>query len=195
ENVSTIGRIERGTPVKQIRATDNWMEIEAPPNAYAFVAVEMLEKSPAPAPAPTELAANTTRTAPAQPPPTVENVKPDTAPAVATEPAPAPTQAAQPATQPPVSPQPAPTVEAAAPKRVVSREGTVVISRSIQAPTSYALENRESRRTVNYLHSESEDINLKKFAGKKVIVTGEELIDQRWVNTPIIEVESIRLLP
>ena len=88
-----------------------------------------------------------------------------------------------------------PAVEAAPPKRVVIREGTVVVSRSIQAPTSYGLENRESRRIVNFLHSESEDINLKKFAGKKVIVTGEELIDQRWVNTPIIEVESIRLVP
>ena len=193
ERFSIIGRIERGTPVKQIRTTDNWMEIEAPPNAYAFVAADMLEKSAAPAPAPTQLAANTTQAAPAQPPPTVENVKPEPAPAVATEPVPAPTQAAPPSTQPP-GPPPT-TVEAAALKRVVSREGTVVVSRSIQAPTSYALENRESRRTVNYLHSESEDINLKRFAGKKVIVTGEELIDQRWVNTPIIEVESIRLLP
>jgi len=196
ERFSVIGRLERGTTVKQIRTTDNWMEIEAPPNAYAFVAAEMLEKSAAPAP--TELAANTPNVAPNQPPPTVETVKPDTAPAVATEPVPAPTQAAQPPAQPPVlAPAPAATttVEAAAPKRVVSREGLVVVSRSIQAPTSYALEHRESRRTFNYLHSESEDINLKRFAGKKVIVTGEELIDQRWVNTPIIEVESIRLVP
>ena len=198
ENFSVIGRIERGTPVKQIRTTGNWMEIEAPTNAYAFVAAEMLEKSAAPAPAPTELAANATKAAPTQPPPTVELVKPETAPAVATEPVPAPTQAAPPATQPPglaQQPAPTPTVEAAPPKRVVSREGTVVVSRSIQAPTSYGLENRESRRIVNFLHSESEDINLKRFAGKKVIVTGEELIDQRWVNTPIIEVESIRLVP
>jgi hypothetical protein len=80
------------------------------------------------------------------------------------------------------------------PKRVVSREGTVIVSRSIQAPTAFALENRESRRTVNYLHSESDDINLKKFAGKKVVVSGEELIDQRWINTPIIEVESIQVV-
>jgi hypothetical protein len=198
ERFSIIGRIERGAAVNQIRTADNWMEIEAPTNAYAFVAAEMLEKSAAPAPAPTQLAANTTKAAPAEPPPTVENVKPETAPVAATEPVPAPTQAAPPATQPPgLAPQPATTttVEATTLKRVVSREGTVVVSRSIQAPTSYALENRESRRTVNYLHSESEDINLKRFAGKKVVVTGEELIDQRWVNTPIIEVESIRLLP
>jgi len=198
ERFSIIGRIGRGTPVKQIRTTDNWMEIEAPGSAFAFVAAEMLEKSAAPAPAPPQLAANTTKPAPAQPAPTVENVKPETAPAVATEPVPAPTQVAPPVTQAPgLAPQTAPAtaVEAVAPKRIVSREGTVVVSRSIQAPTAYALENRESRRTVNYLHSESEDINLKKFAGKKVIVMGEELIDQRWVNTPIIEVESIRLLP
>src|SRR2546425_2695184 len=69
EYFSIIGRIERGTQVKQIRTTDNWMEIEAPPSAYAFVAAEMLEKSAATAP--TQLAANTTKTAPAQPPPTV----------------------------------------------------------------------------------------------------------------------------
>jgi len=181
ERFSIIGRIERGTPVKQIRTTDNWMEIEAPGNAFAFVAAEMLEKSAVPAPAPT-----------------LETVKTETPPAVATEPVPAPTQVVPPVTQPAdVAPQPAPTtaVEAVAPKRVVSREGTVIVSRSIQAPTSYALEHRESHRTVNYLHSESEDIDLKRFAGKKVIVMGEELIDQRWVNTPIIEVESIRLLP
>src|SRR5437773_967070 len=35
ERFSIIGRIERGTPVKQIRTTDNWMEIEAPTNPYA----------------------------------------------------------------------------------------------------------------------------------------------------------------
>ena len=104
---------------------------------------------------------------------------------VAVEPTPAPGQP---------TPQPAP-AEATPPKRVVSREGTVVVSRSIQAPTAYALENRESHRTVNYLHSESEDINLKRFAGKRVIVSGEELIDERWTNTPIIEVESIQVVP
>jgi len=196
ERFSIIGRIERGTPVKQIRTTDNWMEIEAPGNAFAFVAAEMLEKLTAPAQP--QLAANTTKPAPAQPAPTVETVKTETAPAVATEPVPAPAEPAPTVTPPPgLAAQPVPTtaVEAVAPKRVVSREGTVIVSRSIQAPTSYALEHRESHRTVNYLHSESEDIDLKRFAGKKVIVMGEELIDQRWVNTPIIEVESIRLLP
>jgi len=196
ENFSIIGRIDRGTPVKEIRTEGQWMEIEAPANAYAFVAAEFLEKTGAPPPATTDLAAKANpNAAPSQPAPTVENVKPEPAPALAAEPTPTPAQPTpQPATP---APEPAPLTpaELTPPKRVVSREGTVVVSRSIQAPTSYALESRESRRTVNYLHSESEDVSLKKFAGKKVIVTGEELIDQRWVNTPIIEVESIQVVP
>ena len=48
---------------------------------------------------------------------------------------------------------------------------------------------------VNYLHAEDEFLKLKNFAGRKVIITGEELIDQRWRNTPIVEVETIRLVP
>jgi hypothetical protein len=92
-----------------------------------------------------------------------------------------------------------PSVEAEAtevpPRRVVSREGRVIISRSIQAPTDYALESLDTRRTINYLHSEDLGVNLKVYAGRKVIVTGEELIDKRWTRTPIVEVESIRLVP
>src|SRR5947208_998538 len=56
ENFSIIGRIDRGTPVKEIRTEGQWMEIEAPANAYAFVAAEFLEKTGAPPPATTDLA-------------------------------------------------------------------------------------------------------------------------------------------
>ena len=192
ENFSVIGRIDRGTPVKEIRTEGNWMEIEAPANAFAFIAADMLEKSTAPIPPPAEIAGNT-NAAPAQPPTTIENVKPEPPPALAVEPIPTPARP----TPEPATPAPAPAAatDATPPKRVVSREGTVVYARSIQAPTKFALENHEARKTVNFLHSEIEDINLKKFAGKKVIVTGEELIDQRWISTPIIEVDSIRLVP
>ena len=37
ENFSVIGRLDRGTPVKEIRTDGNWMEIESPTNAFAFV--------------------------------------------------------------------------------------------------------------------------------------------------------------
>jgi len=196
ENFSVLCRLDRGTPVREIRVVENWMEIEAPTNASAFVAADLLVIQP---PATTPTLAQTTPT-PEPAPTTVENVTTEPKPAPVTDATPAPTpaltQPATPAATTPGEPVPAPTAAPEPPpRRVVNREGLVIVSRSIQAPTSYALENPELRRTINYLHSEDESVKLKNFAGRKVIVTGEELIDQRWVNTPIIEVESIRLVP
>lgn len=198
ENFSILSRLERGAPVKEIRVVENWMEIQAPANASAFVAADLLEIQAPPATPPLAQAAPTPEPAPT----TVENVTTEPKPAPVVDatavPAPAPALPATttPATATPAEPVAAPTaVTESAPRRVVSREGLVIVSRSIQAPTSYGLENPELRRTINYLHSEDETLKLKNFAGRKVIVTGEELIDQRWVNTPIIEVESIRLVP
>ena len=189
ENFSILGRVERGTPIKEIRIVENWMEIEAPTNAYAFVAAALLEKH-APVPTPT-LADTVPAPAPIpQQPTTVETVKPDPTapPVVGATPTPT-TPAPETVTQAPtVTPEPAP-------RRVVSREGLVIVSRSIQAPTDYALENVDTHKMVNYLHAEDESLKLKNFAGRKVIITGEELIDQRWRNTPIVEVETIRLVP
>lgn len=211
ENFSIIGRLDRGANVKEIRTVERWMEIEAPTNAFAFVAADLLEKAPAtpttPETKPTDIAANNTTPTP---PPTTEAVKTEPAPAPATETKPAPTPpattdtkpATTDATAPTTPPAAAGTIEAAPqvvpetpPRRTVSREGIVIISRSIQAPTDYALENMEARRTINYLHAEDPALKLKNFAGRKVIVTGEELLDRRWAHTPIIEVETIRLVP
>ena len=46
ENYSILGRLDRGTPVKEIRVVENWMEIEAPATACAFVAADLLEDYP-----------------------------------------------------------------------------------------------------------------------------------------------------
>jgi uncharacterized protein YgiM (DUF1202 family) len=54
ENYSALGAIERGTTVNVIRTKGNWMEIEPPANAYAFVAAMYLtQTAPAPQPTPT----------------------------------------------------------------------------------------------------------------------------------------------
>ena len=84
EKYSVIGRIDRGTPVKEIRTDGQWMEIEAPAKAYAFVAAQFLDVNAAPATP--EIAVNaTTNTVPAEPLPAVETVKPESKPAVAVE--------------------------------------------------------------------------------------------------------------
>ena len=43
ENYSVIGRLNRGEEVKAIRTLDEWMEIEQPTNAYAFVDLTLLK--------------------------------------------------------------------------------------------------------------------------------------------------------
>jgi len=194
EKFSILGRIERGTPVKEIRVNENWMEIEPPANAYAFVSADLLEKQATP---PTTFAQATPAPEPTK---TVESIKPDptTPPVVDATPTAKPEQPAPlPAAAPPdVATTPAPTeTPEPLPKRVISREGLVIYSRSIQAPTDYAVESLDTHRTINYLHTEDQAIKLKQFAGRKVIITGEELLDERWRNTPIIEVEAIRLVP
>jgi hypothetical protein len=36
---------------------------------------------------------------------------------------------------------------------------------------------------------------LHDFFGKRVIVTGEEELDERWPNTPVITVDTIKTVP
>jgi uncharacterized protein YgiM (DUF1202 family) len=79
ENYSVVGVVEQGTPVNQIETKGNWVKIEPPPSAYAFVAARYLTPvtvavaPPPPPPTPTEVAPPTpiiTAPPPPQPPPT-----------------------------------------------------------------------------------------------------------------------------
>jgi hypothetical protein len=80
-------------------------------------------------------------------------------------------------------------------KRIVRREGLVRSTVSIQAPTYYELLNPQNRKTINYLHTPTSDVHLKDYRGRRIVVTGEEAIDPRWPRTPVIEVESLELIP
>ena len=79
------------------------------------------------------------------------------------------------------------------PKRIVTREGLVRRSVSIQAPTYFVLESVDTGRPINYLFSTN--IALKDFRGHRIQVTGEELLDERWPNTPVIAVEKLEAVP
>lgn len=227
ENYSILGRIDRGAEVKEVQTKESWMEIEAPTNAFAFVALEMLQKAPptpAPEPVATTPVATTTEPVPAptptpEPPPTtVTEVTTEAPPAAAQDnPPPVPTPEPEPAVTPPTETPPTaapaeippatttaePTVPTVPPpvapppvvQRKVIREGRVVYSRSVQAPTKFALESLETHRLVNYLHTEQPGLKLDAFKGRKVTVDGEELLDARWRTTPILEVEDIRVVP
>ena len=110
------------------------------------------------------------------------------------------------ATPPPVAvtPAPAPVAEIVQPapaaveppiKRVISREGILRRARNIQAPTYYSLENVNSGQIINYLDPAPLKTPITALVGIKVLVTGEEIVDPRWPNMPIIVTENLRLVP
>jgi uncharacterized protein YgiM (DUF1202 family) len=186
ENYSVLGRVEQGTPVKELEVKGNWVKIEAPANTYAFVAAHLLQPQVV---APTEAIAATT------PPKPLETAKVDIEPppadagAIATPPA---TETAAPNTAAPPTVAPEPESEEEI-KRVVTREGLVRSSVSIQAPTYFVLTSLDTGKPINYLFSTN--IAIKDFKGHRIIVTGEEMLDERWPNTPVIAVEKLEAIP
>ncbi|MBO4715849.1 MAG: SH3 domain-containing protein [Verrucomicrobia bacterium] len=78
--------------------------------------------------------------------------------------------------------------------RIVRREGIVRLNESPAAPTPYSLYNIYDRRMMNFLYiTKDNEISLKPYSGKKVIVTGPEYIDSRWKNHPLLTVKTIEL--
>ena len=210
ENYSVLGRIDRGTVVKTVETKGDWTKIEAPAGSYAFVAAHLLSTDPADlGPA---LAKSSPPAPPVVTPPPVE-VAVVTSPAVGVPPAEAITPPpATPVTTPPVviPPPPIPTEAVATPvvvtppppvvdepplKRVVTREGIVKGSASIQAPTYFVLRSLDNNKTINYLFSPNTNITVKSMQLQRVIVTGEEILDERWPNTPVINIDSIEVVP
>jgi uncharacterized protein YgiM (DUF1202 family) len=203
ENFSVVGLLHKGDTVKEILTQGDWIEIEAPAGAYAFIAAQYLkQETPAapvePPPAPSVVAEASSPAMPMQETP----VPPE--PAIAPAPAaPAPAEAASvppvPAEPTVVTPEPAPTPpqpapEEPPPKRIVQHEGIVRSTWSIQAPTPYALVSPDTGETINYLYTSSTNLNLKRYKGLKIIVTGEEGLDARWRNTPVITIQRIHVV-
>jgi uncharacterized protein YgiM (DUF1202 family) len=93
------------------------------------------------------------------------------------------------------NPPPVPPIELV--KRVITREGLLKGSFSIQAPSHFELRSLDNNRLIDYVWSPSTNIisTLKSYKGKKVLVTGEELLDERWPNTPVITAEEVVVAP
>lgn len=205
ENYSVLGRIEKGTVLKTLDTKGDWTKVEAPEGCYAFVAAHLLSTDPAdlgpalakanpPAPVvvppPTEVAVVTTP--PATPPAEPIVVSPAT---------PAPVQVVVAPPPPPAETTPAPVTPAEPPveeppiKRIVTREGIIKGSASIQAPTYFVLRSLDNNKTINYLHTPDTNIVMKTMQFQRVLVTGEEILDERWPNTPVVIIDSIEVVP
>jgi hypothetical protein len=189
ENYSVIGLLHKGDTVKPISTKGEWTEIEAQTNAFAFVAAHLLmHQTPtepvSPPPVPTTSIVDSGK--PIAPPPT------DT-PAVTPAPTPTPEPVVPVVT--PVIPKPLPPpANEPPPKRIVQREGIVGGTVSIQAPTHYQLESLDDGRLIDYLYTTSTNVVLKKYKGRTVLVSGEEELDERWPNTPVITIQKIQVV-
>lgn len=180
ENYSVIGLLEKGAPVKEVQTKGGWTEIEPPTGTYAFVAAQYLKQEP-PAPAPTP--------APAPVPITVTEPPPV---ATTTTETPATTSTSPP---PVITPEPTPApANEPPPPRIVQHEGIVKGARSIQSPTKFALVSTDTGKTINYLYTTSTNLDLSRYKGLHIVVTGEEGLDERWRNTPIITIQRIQVL-
>jgi hypothetical protein len=191
-NFSAVGSLTRGTVVSDIRVLDQWMEVTAPGSAFAYVAAQFLDPTnavPVEAPAAAKPMAPT-KTAPSPP---VATAPPPPRPVTAERPVTVPVVA------PPLTNEPTPEAPPPAPdtprKRIVSREGIVRYTVSIQAPTDYELVGADTGRMLNYLLPATPAIKLRPYHGQRIIVTGEEQFDSRWKVTPMIVVQTIELAP
>jgi uncharacterized protein YgiM (DUF1202 family) len=191
ENYSVVGQLQRGEAITAISVKAQWLQIQPPTNAFAFIAAHLLL-----AKAPVVVAAEP----PATPQPATETARVETAPAVAPvveTPATAQPAATTPAIEPP--PLGTPPVlpekeEEPLPPRIVEREGIVRGTVSIQAPSYFRLVSPENGETINYLYSNSTNLVLKRYRGLRIIVTGEEGLDERWTNTPVISIQKIQVV-
>ena len=187
ENYSVLGVLERGAPVVEVITKDDWMEIEPPSNAYAFVAAMYLKQEAA---APVAAAPPSTETVPAPAP--APEISPSGAEATNV---PAPTEA----NPPPPAPEPtAPAPEPAAapmnvppPTRVASHEGVVRHVSSLIAPTEYELYDPVTDFNINFLHTTTTNLNLGRYEGMRIIVTGPEGLAERWPDTPVLTIQRI----
>jgi len=209
ENYSVIGSLQRGDVVKPITTKGDWTEIEPPAGAYAFMAAQYLKQ---------ELPATTvatTTTPPTTPPVEPVPTTPTPTTAATNEPPPTPTTVAAvppvapPPTEAPAVPPPTetpgltnaptetpvePAIEEPPPPRIVQREGIVRGSTSIQAPSKFALINPVDGRNMNYLFTTSTNLDLRRYKGLRIIVAGEEGLDERWPNTPVLTIQRIQVV-
>lgn len=213
ENYSVLGVVEKGTPLTPVITKAGWTQVEPPSGAFAFVAAAYL-KQETNAPAPPVAAAPEAVPAPPPAPPTpatVAEAQPIAPPATTPPPAPE-TPAPVPPPSAEVAPPPAPTPEpplAALPQptlvpeeedtnppppRIVTHEGTVRHSVSPVAPTDFELYSPSDDKAINYLYSPTTNLNLSRYNGLHITVTGEEGMDPRWKDTPVLTIQKIYVL-
>ena len=56
------------------------------------------------------------------------------------------------------------------------------------------MESLDNGKVIDYLYTTSTNVVLKKYYRRTVLVTGEEELDERWPNTPVITIQKIQVV-
>lgn len=197
EAFGVIGRLEKGTPVTEIETKNGWTHIAPPAGGHAYVAAQYLSQD-----ADVLVAAGLSLPGVTPEPPVAAVV--NEAPTVAetpTEPVmPEPMTNSEAISNemaeamPPVETTNPPAEELPPQPRIVQREGIVRGNTSIQSPTKFELVSPDNHHLINYLYTTSTNLDLNRYKGLHIIVTGEEGLDERWKFTPIITIQRIQVL-
>jgi len=198
EYYSVLGVIERGTVVAEITSKGDWTQIEAPTNAFAFVAAMYLKQE-----ASGTLATNLPPSAETEPTPVPTPVQesqpivtePTNAPAIETTNAPetSPTEMTNTVSTPTETSE-VDTNLPPPPPRVVTHEGVVRPSRSVIAPTDYLLYDPKTGEEIDFLYTTSTNLDISRYNNLRIVVTGEEGLAQRWEKTPVLTIQKIQVI-
>lgn len=115
--------------------------------------------------------------------------------AVAPTPMPTPTEEPNPTPMPEALPPtvPEPTYNPNIP-RTVSHEGVVRHVGSVITPTEYELYAPDTDKNIDFLYTTSTNLDLAKYVGMRIIVTGDEGLAPRFSDTPVLTIQSIVVL-
>jgi uncharacterized protein YgiM (DUF1202 family) len=203
ENYSVLGVLERGTFVTPVITKGDWTQIEPPSNAYAFVAAMYLKQEASGAmatnlPPSAETAVGMTNEIPM-----TTNTLSEPQPIMNEAPTNLPTPRENVTPEPEMNVAPPPpqivtnilvVVETnlpPPPPRIVTHEGVVRPSVSPVAPTVYELYDPATSVAIDYLYTTTTNLDVARYNGFRIVVTGEEGLDSRWKDTPLLTIQRI----
>jgi uncharacterized protein YraI len=205
ENFSVVARLEKGAALKVLRKEGGWLEVQAPEGAAAFVVASYIEVvgssgGLAKTESKPSVSAKPVPVAIPEPKPIapLTEIKPEPAPIVAQDKQPEP-EAPKPAPVPVPPPAsvavPAPVVvdTTGSVGRKVFREGIVRRDLHINTPSYFSLDDRETGNKIAFLVANAQNFDLHRYIGSRVVISGEEFLDDRWKRTPILKVETLDL--
>jgi uncharacterized protein YraI len=209
------GWLEIATPTNAYAfVASEYLDKQASTNPAPVVEAALAATTPtAPEAAPAPPAAPVVVNVPAETPPPAPAQPAETAPPAPVAPAPTPTSQADqelaamhkangtevPATAALV---PAPAPAAVPPEaangespRTVTLEGFVHRARNIQAPAGFELHDIKTGVLTEYLQPPPSNKKFKIFVGTRVRLTGTEYLDPNWPRTPVLQIETVDLMP